>query len=165
MDKVLRGQEEFTLPYLDDTAVLSVSWPKHMEHLRAVLTRLREAGLTVKAPKCQLARAAVTYFRHVIGQGHRRHSEMKVVAIQGFPQPQTKTDIRAFPGIASYYRTRTSLGTPTLPAPLLTCCAKMSPNRLTRDEKKENACRVFKAAQSNQPVPLISSVPYMIHNI
>lgn len=74
MDKVLKGMESFALPYLDGVAIFSRSWTEHVQHLRAVLDRLREAGLTVKASKRQLVQAEVTYPGHVIGQGQRRPS-------------------------------------------------------------------------------------------
>ena len=50
----LSGDGEYSAAYLDDLVVFSNSWPEHLEHLRAVLQRLREAGLTVKPTKCQI---------------------------------------------------------------------------------------------------------------
>lgn len=157
MDKVLRGQEDFALPYLDDVAVFSSSWPEHLAHLRAVLTRLREAGLTVKAPKCQLAQAEVLYLGHVIGRGHRRPSEMKVAAIRDFPQPRTKTDIRAFLGIAGYYRKYIPRYS-DIASTLTDALRKTEPQMVDWDEEKEKAFRVLKAALSSQP--LLSSPDY-----
>lgn len=151
MDKVLRGQEDFALPYLDDVAVFSSSWPEHLAHLRAVLTRLREAGLTVKAPKCQLAQAEVLYLGHVIGRGRRRPSEMKVAAIRDFPQPRTKTDIRAFLGIAGYYR-RYIPKYSDIASALTDALRKTEPQMVDWNEEKEKAFRVLKAALSSQPL-------------
>ena len=48
MDKLLMGLEGYTVAYLDDLVVFSQSWTDHLEHLRSILLRLREAGLTVK---------------------------------------------------------------------------------------------------------------------
>ena len=48
MDKLLMGLEGYIVAYLDDLVVFSQSWTDHLEHLRSILLRLREAGLTVK---------------------------------------------------------------------------------------------------------------------
>ena len=52
MDKVLRGTEKFTGVYLDDILIHSQSWTDHLEHVREVLHRLSQAGLTLKLTKC-----------------------------------------------------------------------------------------------------------------
>ncbi|XP_077559123.1 uncharacterized protein LOC144174347 [Haemaphysalis longicornis] len=151
MDKVLRGFDDFALPYLDDVAIYSASWPEHLEHLRSVLSRLREAGLTIKAPKCQMARAEVTYLGHVIGRGHRRPSEVKVAAIRDFPQPRTKTDIRSFLGITGYYQ-RYIPRYSELASPLTDALRKNEPLTVAWDEAKEQAFADLKNALTSHPV-------------
>ncbi len=46
MQRVLRGLEEFALPYIDDIIIFSVSFPNHLGHITAVLSRLQQHGLT-----------------------------------------------------------------------------------------------------------------------
>ena len=58
--------------YLVDLVVFSSSWPEHLEHLRAVLQRLREAGLTAKPTKCQIAMNQCVYLD--IGLGMVKYS-------------------------------------------------------------------------------------------
>lgn len=151
MDQVLRGMEDFALPYLDDIAIFSSSWVDHVEHLRAVLCRLREANLTVKAPKCQLGRAEVAYLGHVIGQGRRRPSEVKVAAVANFPQPQTKRDIRSFLGLAGYYQ-RYIARYSEIASPLTDALRKTEPQRVEWDCAKERAFSMLKKALTSQPV-------------
>ena len=43
---------DFAASYIDDLIVFSKSWNDHLDHIRAVLDRLRRAGLTAKAKKC-----------------------------------------------------------------------------------------------------------------
>ena len=47
MDCVLEETHDFAAAYLDDVIVYSDSWEKHLQHLRAVFTKLRKAGLTI----------------------------------------------------------------------------------------------------------------------
>ena len=54
MDCVIQGMQDYAAAYLDDLIIFSQCWTDHLEHLSAVLQRLSEAGLTVKARKCQL---------------------------------------------------------------------------------------------------------------
>ena len=52
MDRVLQGLGEYSAAYLDDVVVYSETWEEHLHNTLAVLQRLREAGLTAKARKC-----------------------------------------------------------------------------------------------------------------
>ncbi|CAM4708791.1 unnamed protein product [Caretta caretta] len=60
VDGLLAGLGEYAVAYLDDVAIFSDSWADHLEHLQKVLERIREAGLTVKAKKCQIGLNRVT---------------------------------------------------------------------------------------------------------
>ncbi|KFM69716.1 Retrovirus-related Pol polyprotein from transposon 17.6, partial [Stegodyphus mimosarum] len=103
MQEVLNGCEEFAVPYLDDVAIFSKTWECHLKHLEIVLKRISRAKLTIKPSKCRFAQKHVLYLGHVVGQGYRKPSEIKTKAIRDFPTPKTKTDIRAFLGLAGYY--------------------------------------------------------------
>jgi hypothetical protein len=52
MDSVLEEYlDEFVMVYLDDIIVYSNTWEEHMDHIRRVLSKLREYGLQAKAPR------------------------------------------------------------------------------------------------------------------
>ncbi|CAM4454914.1 unnamed protein product [Lepidochelys kempii] len=68
VDGLLAGLGEYAVAYLDDVAIFSDSWADHLEHLQKVLERIREAGLTVKAKKCQIGLNRVTYLGHQVGK-------------------------------------------------------------------------------------------------
>ena len=53
MDTLIRGLESFTAVYLDDIIIFSETWKEHIQHIRAILTRLWESNLTAKPKKCQ----------------------------------------------------------------------------------------------------------------
>ena len=104
MDSLLRGLEGHTAAYLDDIVIHSPTWDEHMQHITNVFQRLREAGLTVKPKKCQFGMSDCTYLGHIVGNGQVRPELHKIEAIRTFPQPQTKKNVRAFLGLAGYYR-------------------------------------------------------------
>ncbi|GBM19397.1 Retrovirus-related Pol polyprotein from transposon 297 [Araneus ventricosus] len=99
----LEACEDFVVSYLDDNAVFSVMFQEHINHLEIVLQRIQQASLTIKPPKCKFPQSQVQYLGHIVGQGCRRPSELKIEAVKNFPTPRTKTDIRAFLGLAGYY--------------------------------------------------------------
>lgn len=151
MDRVLAGAENYAVPYLDDIAVFSDSWEKHLSHLRDVLTRLRNAGLTVKAEKCQLGQAEVEYLGHIVGRGCRRPHEVKLAAIENYPRPVTKTDIRAFLGLTGYYQHYIPKYS-QIASPLTDSLRKGEPVKVQWDELRESSFQALKAALTSQPI-------------
>ncbi|CAM4664094.1 unnamed protein product [Caretta caretta] len=104
VDGLLAGLGEYAVAYLDNVAIFSDSWAEHLEHLQKVFERIREAGLTLKAKKCQIGLNRVTYFGHQVGQGTINPLQAKVDAIQKWPVPKSKKQVQSFLGLARYYR-------------------------------------------------------------
>ena len=104
MDEALDDHLDYSRAYLDDIVVFSTSWNQHLQHLTAILERLKELGLTVKAAKCTWAVASCSFLGHIVGKGKISPGECKITAIREFRQPQTKSDIRSFLGLSGYYR-------------------------------------------------------------
>ena len=67
--------------YLDDLIIFSETFEEHIDHLRSILTRLKEAGLTAKPQKCKLGTDHCSSLGHVIGGGVVRPEEDKVKAV------------------------------------------------------------------------------------
>ena len=86
------------------TLLHSQSWREHLDHLRKIFTILQEAGLTIKVKKCQFGMAECAYLGHIVGKGKIKPEIAKIEAVQGFKQPVTKKDMRAFLGLVGYYR-------------------------------------------------------------
>ena len=95
---------EYAAAYLDDLVVFSRSWTEHLQHLRSVLQRLREAGLTAKPSKCQIGMRHCIYLGYRVGNGEIQPEASKIDAVSKFPQPISKKDVRAFLGLTGYYR-------------------------------------------------------------
>jgi len=102
--KLLRGLDDFSGAYLDDIINFSQCWEAHANHLRTVLTRIRDAHLTLSPTKCQFAAAELDYLGHHIGLGRVQPRQKKVEALLTYPAPQSKKQLQSFLGLAGYYR-------------------------------------------------------------
>ena len=102
--KVIAGLEQFVGAYLDDIIIFSNTWSDHIKHIKSVLQRIQNAGLTIKRSKCVFASASVEYLGHVVGLNKVQPRQIKVEAILHFPQPRDRKQLRSFLGAAGYYR-------------------------------------------------------------
>jgi len=72
--------------------------------LRTVLDRLRQAGLKVKPSKCALFRTPIHFLGHQVSIRGIEPTADKIETIQNWPTSKCLRDVRAFYGLASYYR-------------------------------------------------------------
>ncbi|CAM4601408.1 unnamed protein product [Lepidochelys olivacea] len=143
VDGLLAGLGEYAVAYLDDVAIFSDSWADHLEHLQKVLEHIREAGLTVKAKKCQIGLNRVTYLGHQVGQGTISPLQAKVDAIQKWPVPKSKKQVQSFLGLAGYYR-RFVPHYSQIAAPLTDLTKKKQPNAVQWTGKCQKALTSLK---------------------
>ncbi|CAM5140707.1 unnamed protein product [Natator depressus] len=92
--------ESFAVAYIDDICVFSQTWEDHVSQVRQVLDRLQGAGLTVKAEKCKVGMAEVSYLGHRVGSGRLKPEPAKVEVIRDWPTPHTEKQVQAFIGMA-----------------------------------------------------------------
>ena len=105
MECVLRGLNwRIALIYLDDVLVYSRTFDEHLQHLRLVFDRFREAGLKLKPKKCFFGQKHVKFLGHVISPEGVQPDPAKIEAIKKYPVPRKVKDVRAFLGLANYYR-------------------------------------------------------------
>lgn len=67
--------------YFDDIVVYSQTLEDHVDHLKAVFSKLGEHHLFVKWEKCSFVQTEVTFLGHKIKDGTIRMDESKVKAI------------------------------------------------------------------------------------
>ena len=92
------------LIYLDDLIVFSHTPKEHIQRLRAVFERLRNAGLKLKPKKCFFFSTEVDYLGHVVSKAGIATNPKKTDAVKEWPIPVTVTDVRKFLGFVGYYR-------------------------------------------------------------
>jgi len=90
--------------YLDDIIVLASTPEELIERLDAVFTRLREHGLKAKASKCVLFKSPIEFLGHVVSAEGIQPQTETLDKIQNWNAPHCMLDVRAFYGLASYYR-------------------------------------------------------------
>jgi hypothetical protein len=105
MNAVLRPYlHRFVLVFFDDILIFSNSWTEHLRHVQLVLTALQEHQLFIKRSKCSFGVRSVAYLGHVISEAGVAMDPQKVQAVLDWPVPQTVRAVRAFLGLAVYYR-------------------------------------------------------------
>ena len=92
------------LVFLDDIIVFSNTLEEHEQHLRLALKKLRDQRLYVKLSKSELCTNEVEFLGHRVGSSGLRVMEDKIEAIRDWPVPKSMRELRAFLGLAGYYR-------------------------------------------------------------
>ena len=83
MEIVMSGLSmEIAMVYLDDIVVFGRTFEEHLQRLRLVFVRLRDAGLKVKAKKCDFLKRKIKYLGHVISERGIATDPDKIAAVQ-----------------------------------------------------------------------------------
>jgi len=94
----------FCVAYLDNILVFSPDEETHWEHIRAILTRVRDTGLTLKVSKCELHTKETEYLGYVISPQGLRMDEEKIRTIRDWKEPTNVKGIQSVLGFANVYR-------------------------------------------------------------
>ena len=90
--------------FIDDILIYSRSKEDHEDHLRKVLSSLREHQLYAKLSKCEFWLEQVSFLGHVISKEGVSVDPSKIKAVSEWPTPKSVSDVRSFLGLAGYYR-------------------------------------------------------------
>ena len=101
MDRVLAGLP-FIFIYLDDVLVASPDHASHRHHLRKVLRRLRENGLTINPQKSVFSQEEVKFLGHGVSASRICPLPGHVEAVVQFPRPLTPFDLQHFLGLMNF---------------------------------------------------------------
>ncbi|WVZ71707.1 hypothetical protein U9M48_020259 [Paspalum notatum var. saurae] len=92
--------DKFVVVFIDDILIYSKNEKEHEEHLRVVLTRLREHKLYAKFSKC----AFVGFPGHILVEKGVAVDPSKVKDVRTGSSRKPSHEIRSFLGLAGYYR-------------------------------------------------------------
>ena len=98
MSEILSGLEGVVC-LVDDILICGKTQAEHDERLIAVLTRLSEAGLTLKKEKCELNRTSIKFLGQLVDETGVKPDPDKILAIQGMKPPTNITELRRFLGM------------------------------------------------------------------
>lgn len=108
MDEILHdeinGPEPCVTQYLDDTCTYTKSWPEHVAALRRILVKLISINLKLAPKECVFGTNSAEHLGHIIRKNQLLPDPKKIEAVQNWPAPETVTEVRAFIGLAGYYR-------------------------------------------------------------
>lgn len=90
--------------YMDDLIVIGFSENQHINNLRRVFEICREHNLKLNPEKCEFFRSEVTFLGHLCTSEGLRTDPKKIVAVQKYPRPTNKDEVKRFVAFANYYR-------------------------------------------------------------
>src|SRR6266498_4666833 len=95
---------DFVVVYLDDILVCLDTFDEHINHLRKVFIKLREANLVIKLKKYKFGQRKIKFLGHTIGTDRLRTDSENIGKIINCPIPTDVTGVRKFMGLCNYYR-------------------------------------------------------------
>ncbi|KAK1627778.1 hypothetical protein QYE76_002093 [Lolium multiflorum] len=96
--------DKFVVVFIDDILIYSKTEEEHEQHLEMVLDTLREHQLYAKFSKCEFWLKEVGFLGHILSAGGIAVDPSKIKTVAEWKAPTTQTEVRAFLGLAGYYR-------------------------------------------------------------
>ena len=96
--------DHFVVIYLDDILVFSSNIKDNTQHVRLVLTKLWEHGLSDKSEKCEFDRTSIEFLGYFISTQGITMDTWKIKTIQEWFVPTRVRDVQSFLGFANFYQ-------------------------------------------------------------
>eukprot|EP00745_Piridium_sociabile_P002381 TRINITY_DN1145_c0_g1_i6.p1 TRINITY_DN1145_c0_g1~~TRINITY_DN1145_c0_g1_i6.p1 ORF type:complete len:1434 (+),score=199.20 TRINITY_DN1145_c0_g1_i6:329-4630(+) len=90
--------------FFDDVLIGSEVWEDHLVHIRGVLRKLVDFGLTVRPSKLYAGFQELEFLGHVVSHGLLKPQQNKIKKILSIVRPGTKKQVRSLLGLVGYYR-------------------------------------------------------------
>ena len=95
---------QFTALHLDDICIFSATEMEHLEHIRAVLLRLRKHKLYCKASKCLWMVQQIEFLGHTFSSEGLSVTPAKSAALLKWPASANVSELRSLPGTFGFLR-------------------------------------------------------------
>ena len=154
MNNILRPHlDNFVVVYIDDILIFSKTLEEHLQHLQQILEILRQHKLYAKLEKCEFLKEELDYLGFLISKDGIKTQPRKIKAITDWATPKTQSDIRAFLGLAGYYR-KFIKDFAKIAAPLNNLLHKGT--AIIWDDQCETAFQTLKQLLTNAPILAIA---------
>ena len=90
-----------TCKVVDDVLAYDSEYEAHVAHVRQILQRCDDHGITLNPEKCCFAEAEVEFCGYNISSTGYTADDKKIRAIKSFPKPSNITDLRSFLGLVN----------------------------------------------------------------
>ena len=152
MNNVLKPYlDKFVVVFLDDCCIYSRTAEEHVEHVRLVLDALNEAGLKVKASKCDFARNSVGFLGFLVTSEGLKVDPKKIEAVTKWLPPSDLHGVRSFLGFCNFYR-RFVKDFATIASPLTDLTKSTVPFPSSLPSSALDAFRKLQSALTSAPV-------------
>ena len=102
-DQALKGLKGI-IKIADDILIASESSEQHVEDVRELLKRCKEKCITLNRKKMKLGQPKVKFAGYVVGADGLSLDPDKIEAVNKFPEPATRQDLKSFMGLINQFR-------------------------------------------------------------
>ncbi len=103
-DVLFEYLNQFCQAYLDDIIIYSKTRKEHVQYVRKVLQKLREAGLQADIFKCEFHVQETAFLGLLVSTEGLRMDPKKVQAVLDWAKPTALKQVQAFVGFCNFYR-------------------------------------------------------------
>jgi hypothetical protein len=103
-DILMNYLNEFVIIYLDDIIVYSNSKKKHIQHVRKILQRLREANIQIDVDKCEFHITKTKFLKIIIDRDEIKMNSEKVKAIVEWKTSNHLKEVQVFLEFVNFYK-------------------------------------------------------------
>jgi len=160
--RVLRNTQS-TDNYLDNVLANTPDWPRHLAVLRHFFECIRKANLTLRPSKCEIEETTVSFLGHTLTEGEMKPRPETAEKILRVPPPRTMKQLRAFLGLASFYRKYVP-NFAVIAAPLTDATRKGNPNEVVWNDNRDKAFQELKKRIRTPPILRLPDVtrPFIV---
>ncbi|XP_069138852.1 uncharacterized protein [Argopecten irradians] len=151
MRKLLHGMSNIESFIIDDILIYTQTWEQHIDILRELFVRLRNASISARPSKCAIGYKSLEWLGHMVENERLLPNPEKVKAILEAPRPETKTQVRAFLGLAGLYR-KFIANFAAISVPLTDLTRKGQPNKVVWELPQEAAFETLKKRLASKPI-------------
>ena len=140
--------------FMDDLMVATETWETHTASLRGVFRRLAQVNMSARPTKCRLGYREIGFLGHTVSAGVLAPEEDKICKIRDATPPETKRELRAFLGLAGYYR-RFVPRFAEIALPLTNKTKGREPQKVVWSQECQKAFAEMKKVLTSEPVLIL----------